>query len=282
MSFFNHIPKSFDPDAWDQYARIVDDVRIDNFGCVGTRLLLDWMGVCEAPEDFCQRSIVEGWIPKIGRLTGAIERGAGITWIRTRVVSHVQYELKAPGVQIQGEEAAENAYHGEVLGDSRWLRAVTPPFNPFADRRTCSEFRFFDRVIEALSRAGLASDPTVRAQVEGYITIHINFPPCVSCIGVVRQFQLLFKGVTLRMSGGRSVPVQVWPGPVEAEEELPNQQFINSSNGENQADASQGWHWGWMNTWDVQDQWWWRSSDPWQQWAWDQSGQARSGEDFER
>lgn len=79
----------------------MDNIRIDNFGGVGTRLLLGWMGVCEAPEDFCRRSIAEGWIPKIGRMTGVIERGPGITWIRTRVVSHVHYNLKAQGLSLR-------------------------------------------------------------------------------------------------------------------------------------------------------------------------------------
>lgn len=245
----------------------MDNIRIDNFGGVGTRLLLGWMGVCEAPEDFCRRSIAEGWIPKIGRMTGVIERGPGITWIRTRVVSHVHYNLKGPGAELKGEEAAENAYHGEVLGDSRWLRAVTPPFNAFADRRTCSEFRFFDRTIEALSRAGLASDPIVRAQVEGFITIYINCPPCVSCIGVVRQFQMLFKGVTLRMSGGRGVPLQVWPTATEAED-IPVasihgdviHQLSSGSDYEGQKDTNHGWDWSWADAWSVQHQWW-KSSD---------------------
>jgi len=79
------------------------------------------MGVHEAPEEFCRRSLSEGWIPKIGRLTGVLERSPGVTWVRTRVVSHVQYDLRGLGMHLHGEEAAENAYHGEVLGDSRWL-----------------------------------------------------------------------------------------------------------------------------------------------------------------
>merc|ERR1711862_871925 len=107
-------------------------------------------GVGEAPSDFRQRSLDEGLIPKIGRMMNVIEHSPGIKWLRTRVVSHVQYDLYGLGVRLTGEEVAENAYHKEVFRNSRWLRATTPPFNPFADRRTCSEFCFFDKVIEAL------------------------------------------------------------------------------------------------------------------------------------
>lgn len=223
------------------------------------------MGVQEPPEDFCQRSLDEGWIPKIGRLTGVIQRSPGVTWFRTRVVSHVQYELKGPGGQLRGEESAENAYHGEVHGDSRWLRAVTPPFNPFADRRTCSEFRFFDRLLDALSRASMASDAVVRAKVEGHITIRINAPPCVSCIGVVRQFQLLFPGVALRISGGRGVPVQVWPRPAAAEEivEVDASNLHTQNTAESSTTDGHGWQWRREISWNSHD-WWWQSS--WDQW----------------
>jgi hypothetical protein len=252
------------------------------------------MGVHEAPEEFCRRSLSEGWIPKIGRLTGVLERSPGVTWVRTRVVSHVQYDLRGLGMHLHGEEAAENAYHGEVLGDSRWLRAVTPPFNPFADRRTCSEFRFFDRIIEALSRAGLASDDEVRSKVEGYITIHINCAPCVSCIGVVRQFQLLFKGVDLQMSGGRGIHVEAFSEPDAAEgseasedkihQELGEDISVPVSSTENDVNSSAHqtaayewelaveddtwqWWWSWNYAWGAQygqTAWWQSSRDSWQ------------------
>lgn len=205
-AFFLRIPNSLAREEWDDYARAVDEAGIDNFGSVGTRLLLGWLGVPEAPARFCRRGLEEGWVPRLGRLLATVER-EGVQWTRTRVVGHVQYDLA--GGLIRGEEAAENAYHGEVRGDSRWLRATTPPFNLFADRRTCCEFRFFDRIIEQLDCARMASDPVRRAQVTGYVTMHINAPPCVSCIGVVRQVQLLFPNIQIQLCGGR-VPDQDW------------------------------------------------------------------------
>mmetsp|Transcript_79125 Transcript_79125/g.140048 ORF Transcript_79125/g.140048 Transcript_79125/m.140048 type:complete len:281 (+) Transcript_79125:295-1137(+) len=280
MEFFPQIPSSFDAQEWDGYASAVDGLRIDNFGCVGTRLLLDWMGIPKAPEDFCLRALQDGWIPRLGRLVSILERGPGVTWIRTRVVSYVVYDLQGPGVELQGEEAAENAYHGEVLRDSRWLRAVTPPFNPFADRRTCSEFRFFDRLIELLAHAGVASDPVKRAQVRGHITIQINAPPCVSCIGVIRQFQMLFPGVMMRISGGQPVHVRSDPDPAR-DAALRGQKLKPGSSARDGVEAlreeddqaasssawpspnSTTWSWGtesWASSWDQQwypSSWWW-------------------------
>lgn len=196
----------------------MDDARIDNFGAAGDRLLLAWLGVRGVPDDFRRRGLGEGGVPKFGRLTAELKYSGmeDVTWLRTRVVGYVEYSLEGPGGRLAGKETCENAYHGEVTSDSRWLRAVTPPFNPFADRRTCCEFRFFDRLIEALARKGMAGDVDVRARVRGHVSMLINAPPCVSCIGVIRQFRLLFGEVEVAVSGGRHVPVSVYPAPPRA------------------------------------------------------------------
>jgi len=196
----------------------VDDVRIDNFGVVGDRLLLAWLGVRSVSDDFLQRGLAVGGVPRFGRLTAEVKHddGDAVAWLRTRVVGYVEYSLEGPGGRLAGEETCENAYHGEVTSDSRWLRAVTPPFNPFADRRTCCEFRFFDRMVEALSQKGMAWDAEVRSRVCGRVSMLINAPPCVSCIGVICQFRLLFGGVEVRVSGGRQIPVSICPAPSRA------------------------------------------------------------------
>lgn len=207
--FFAELPQTLSRDAWDNYARTVDEVRIDSFGSAGTRLLLDWMGMPDVSAAFRSRALQDDRVSRLGRLTAKLERPE-VTWIRTRCVAWVEFSLVGRAGPIKHEELlCENAYHGEVTGDSRWLRAVTPPFNPFADRRTCCEFRFFDRLIDDLARVGLAGDEAVRSTVCGHIAMLINAPPCVSCIGVMRQFQLLFPRVAMQISGGRSVPINV-------------------------------------------------------------------------
>lgn len=191
----------------------MDSVRIDNFGIVGTRILMDSLGVRDLPASFRERATP--FIPRLGRLTSEVPRGEGVSWMRTRVVNYWEYNLEWPGGRLQGAENGENALH-ERARDSRWLRAVTPPFNPFADRRTCSEFRSFDRLLEELSRAGTSADENLRGRVSGCIMMLINAPPCVSCIGVMQQFQLLYPRVVLHISGGRDLskaqsPVDLTP-----------------------------------------------------------------------
>lgn len=164
------------------------------------------------PQDLVARALgSDGGMPCLGgRLTAELRRGDGVCWVRTRVVSYVEYDLEGIHGRVHGCETCENAYQGEVRSDSRWLRAVTPPFNAFADRRTCSEFRFFDRLVEGLAARGLAGDPAARAAVRGGVSMLISAPPCVSCVGVIRQFQLLFPNVGLRIAGGR--PPEDLPG----------------------------------------------------------------------
>lgn len=198
--FFEFVPKTLDRREWDVYRQAVNDVRIDNFGCVGTRLLMDWIGVADVSLDFRHRASLR--ISQFGRLTDELLSRDGVAWMRTRVVNYWEYRLETPGGLLEGAEVGENAYHGEVVADSRWLQAVTPPFNAFADRRTCSEFRSFDRLLEELSRRGAASEVS-RTRVFGHVQMLISASPCVSCIGVVRQFRLLYPKVEVRVSGGR-------------------------------------------------------------------------------
>mmetsp|Transcript_71360 Transcript_71360/g.165017 ORF Transcript_71360/g.165017 Transcript_71360/m.165017 type:complete len:119 (+) Transcript_71360:320-676(+) len=117
------------------------------------------MGVGGVSTDFRRRGLAAGRVPRIGRLTEELRHPGTecAAWLRTRVVAYVEYRVTGPGGCLEGCETCENARH-EVISDSRWLRAVTPPFNVFADRRTCCEFRFFDRFVEALARKGMAGE----------------------------------------------------------------------------------------------------------------------------
>lgn len=93
IDFFGFIPTMLDKEEWVKYSQEIDRIGIDNFGSVGTRLLLDWMGVPNVPVEFCQLALEDGRIPRIGRLTGILDRGKGVAWLRTRVVSFVDYDL---------------------------------------------------------------------------------------------------------------------------------------------------------------------------------------------
>jgi len=66
-------------------------MRIDNWGSVGTRLLLDWLGIADVPETFRCRGLQADKVPRLGRLVARIHAGYGVDWVRTRVVSYVEY-----------------------------------------------------------------------------------------------------------------------------------------------------------------------------------------------
>jgi len=53
----------------------------------------------------------------------------------------------------------------------------------------------------------------VRAAVSGHVNMLISVPPCVSCLGVIRQVQLLFSCIELRISGGRCIALPAIPLP---------------------------------------------------------------------
>jgi len=163
---FQELPTSLREEDWDQYARAVGTLHIDNLGSAGTSLLLAWMGIHAVSPEFRFRSHCKDKLAHVRRLTANVWR-QGVAWQRTLVMAYVEYDLEGCSGCVKGSAVRENAYQGEVLVDSRWLRATTPPFNAFADRRTCCEFRFFDDLIEELSRKQMLAKAASRATVHG-------------------------------------------------------------------------------------------------------------------
>lgn len=64
------MPDSLDVHAWDCYKENIISHQIDNFGSVGTRLLLDWMGVVRVTDAFYETAMHR--IPRLGRMTSII------------------------------------------------------------------------------------------------------------------------------------------------------------------------------------------------------------------
>lgn len=154
-------------------------------------MLLDWMGIFDVQQSFHNRAINR--IPRLGRMTTVIRKcSPSVLWLKTRVVSYVEYSFEAPSFKMKGEDVYENAEARE----SKWLRATQPPFSANADRRTCSEYHLFDSLCEGLSRAGCTSEAQ-RKELRGSVVVLVSAPPCVSCLGVARQFTILYPGVSL-------------------------------------------------------------------------------------
>lgn len=204
--FLQVLPASLGREPWNSYADAVDSLRVDNLGTMGTTMVLGGLGVDEPDDAFRARALDPGGLPGFGRLTAEVDRGGGVALLRTRVVSYAECNLSWPGGNLRWSGLCENSRQEDPAAlSSRWLLDTAPPFNAFADRRTCSEFRFFDWLIESLALQGMAAGAEVRAQVRGELRLVVSAPPCVSCLGVIRQFQLLFPAVSLEVAGGPNV-----------------------------------------------------------------------------
>lgn len=184
------------------YQRLVLDCQIGNFGAVGGRYLLSKLGIPSPPVDFISRGQAE--IPRLGRMMGDVYMSGGADFLRQRVLSYAEYTLTAPGapLPVQGAGCYEN---GRAYA-SRWLTPVQPPFCPFADRGTCSEFRMLASLCDLLARADprSAADEEGRKRFGGRLCVLVSGPSCVSCLGAFAQFRFLFPGILIQVAAGKS------------------------------------------------------------------------------
>jgi len=203
------LPASLEPQAWLGYERTVRQLQVLNLRPAATRQFLDTMGVGRAPGEFssravrCIRSLAgEGArpvIPGIGR--GVVDT--------TRVFAYAEYSIApigGPGPAMDGCLSRESGLHGSTmaqlasLGESiaPWLRAFSLPNSSHVDRARCAEFQ----VLVELCRLFVteATMPKPQPSVVGVLLVFTTTSPCLSCLGVIRQFQLLFPEVLLEVS----------------------------------------------------------------------------------
>eukprot|EP00747_Dinoflagellata_sp_TGD_P112627 gnl/TRDRNA2_/TRDRNA2_171521_c4_seq1.p1 gnl/TRDRNA2_/TRDRNA2_171521_c4~~gnl/TRDRNA2_/TRDRNA2_171521_c4_seq1.p1 ORF type:complete len:289 (-),score=38.68 gnl/TRDRNA2_/TRDRNA2_171521_c4_seq1:56-841(-) len=199
--FYDGMPRSLEAWKTGSYQQLVSDFRVGNFGVLGSRLLYSRIGVFEPDEAFQRRACEQ--IPRLGRMMGEAFVVDGAAFVRTRVLTYAEYTFASPRlhVPLHGAGLHENGRAAEA----RWLTTVLPPFSPFADRGTCSEFRMLTSLCEALSLAdpeGMANDAS-RREFTGFLKALVSGPCCVSCVGAVAQFVLLFPGINVQLAGGR-------------------------------------------------------------------------------
>jgi len=203
------LPATLEAPAWLGYERTVRQLQVLNLRPAATRQFLDRMGVGRAPGEFssravrCIRSLAgEGArpvIPGIGR--GVVDT--------TRVFAYAEYSIATiggPGPAMDGCLSRESGLHGSTmaqlasLGESiaPWLRAFSLPNSSHVDRTRCAEFQ----VLVELCRlfAPEATMPKPQPSVVGVLLVFTTTSPCLSCLGAIRQFQLLFPEVLLEVS----------------------------------------------------------------------------------
>lgn len=199
--FFELMPRQIDGWRDGSYQRFVSSFGVGNFGAVGTRLLYERLGVVVPDDNFYNRALQH--MPRPGRMMGDLysSHGCGPLFVRVRVLSYAEYEFRFPGrAGVAGSLRGKGVYENGQTAGTRWLVPVQPPSCPFADRGTCSEFRMLTALCEGLARAGLG--PGSGQFVTGSLAVWVSGPCCVSCVGAVAQFKLLFPGIGVRLAGG--------------------------------------------------------------------------------
>ncbi|CAE8669368.1 unnamed protein product, partial [Polarella glacialis] len=78
-----------------------------------------------------------------------------------------------------------------------WLKPITLPVNPNVDRSVCAEFQVFNELCDLVHQEGLADNMEECALVGGCVNILVSTTPCLSCVGAVMQYSLLFPNVDL-------------------------------------------------------------------------------------
>mmetsp|Transcript_82442 Transcript_82442/g.233828 ORF Transcript_82442/g.233828 Transcript_82442/m.233828 type:complete len:210 (+) Transcript_82442:277-906(+) len=202
------------PGGWDgERARgAVWDAGVDSFGHVGSRLLWDALGVPEPPAEFCGRA--RGRIEDAASAGGAPAQHAESAGHRhRRVFAYAEYDLEPPPgePEIRGSMLFENGFRALRAGQ-RWLQHTPLPINSWVDRSLCSEAQMMAAFCSQLKQEGLAdADNTeLNSMLHGSLYVYTSAPPCMSCVGVLWQFRLLFRGVELRFSSGSGRGLDAW------------------------------------------------------------------------
>lgn len=183
-----------------RYQKLVELFEVDNFGSKGDRFLLDQLGIFEGPLDF---------MAKASQLVVDYQHEHAETWWRSegllhqRVVSYTEFELCRPGksLPLSGERFQQNGFHGTRQMADR-IMPTTLPFNHNVDRSLCSEFQLLAGLCEDFFGPVPGDERACLDGVQGWLHLFVTGAPCLSCVGAMRQFQLLLPLVRLKVSIG--------------------------------------------------------------------------------
>lgn len=216
------MPESLSVSALAVYAGCIAQLRVDNFGATGSRLLMGAIGIGETSLHFVER-VVQG-LPQFSA-TPMSKTGP----MQPRIHSYAEYEILHP-VRFHGALARENGLQvaedgGKVACRPRWLRAITLPINAYVERELCAEFQLLEdlcSLFASKSSSRLAfsvRDEAARLHVSGTIQLLVTGSSCVSCLGAMRQFQLLWPniGISVGMMRNGAISPTKRPQPLRIE-----------------------------------------------------------------
>jgi len=189
---------------------MVRSAQIINLRAGAAQKLLSSMGVVMAPEDFLDRALVHirGMVACGERPAGLLGAGADTT----RVFAYAEHSAVLIGGQrVTGRyfrecghtrQTASN-YESTMLTSSApgWLPAFQLPNSRHVDRRRCAEFQILQELCRVFVPSGrLNMEQPPWPEVVGVVALFTSVSPCMSCIGAIRHFQLLFPEVEIEVA----------------------------------------------------------------------------------
>eukprot|EP00811_Abedinium_folium_P035325 NODE_8127_length_1521_cov_3.482066.p1 GENE.NODE_8127_length_1521_cov_3.482066~~NODE_8127_length_1521_cov_3.482066.p1 ORF type:complete len:362 (+),score=130.43 NODE_8127_length_1521_cov_3.482066:412-1497(+) len=174
----------------DAFLAALRQIRVDNLGAVGNRMLLRHMGVEQGDASLEERALVS--IRAHRRLDPREDPSTtkfGGPTRHKRVFSYAEYRVRlaaaAPPALLEGALLQENGARGAHFAVTP-LRAVPLPINQRVERSACSEFLLLSELCAALGEPGQC------AEAEGTLRLWSTGPSCLSCMAALWQFRLRF------------------------------------------------------------------------------------------
>mmetsp|Transcript_22996 Transcript_22996/g.72385 ORF Transcript_22996/g.72385 Transcript_22996/m.72385 type:complete len:113 (-) Transcript_22996:71-409(-) len=103
---------------------------------------------------------------------------------------------------LQGSRYQQNGYHG-ARPLQLWILPTPLPRSALVDRSLCSEGQLLSGLCSEL--AGPETAEGLLRGVRGWLRLYVTGAPCLSCVGAMRQFQLLLPGVSLSVCIGEEL-----------------------------------------------------------------------------
>lgn len=191
-------------------------LEVDNFGLVGTQFLLAQIGIRKAPPDFCNRATLQ--IRTYIRENNEVLKGLTTAdTLHKRVCSFAEYAFNftdSSRGSLNGAMLRENGYWTASTtrgGKCRWLVAAKGlKAGAYVDRMLCSEFQTLEELCDALEREGATGSAEARQAVTGGVRLFVSTTPCISCVGAMSQFLLMFPAITMEVASGKIPIRQGW------------------------------------------------------------------------
>lgn len=217
-SIFSKFPTS--ADAWqvaaatDDFPRFLRGLGADNLGSAGSRMLLHRMGIDAAEPAFCKRALyyIDQYCLEEKKARDDPDRFKfGGPILHKRVFAYCEYRLARVAAGRSPTEGAifqENSARRARMGEApRWISPIQLPINEIVDRSMCTEFLLLTEFFLILRQKGVMPGMGTDA-VAIELRLYASGPPCVSCLSVIRQVQLLFPGIRMVVSFGQSQVVR--------------------------------------------------------------------------